>query len=68
MDDSPPTLALPAPSTHDLHTHTAVTVVEPTDQAALTTIPSYSPPTDLEHLLASIPAPVHIQNVQFSVQ
>ncbi len=68
MDDCPPSLALPAPSTHDLPTHTAVTVVEPTDQAALTTIPPYSPPTDLENLLASIPAPVHIQHVQFSVQ
>jgi hypothetical protein len=68
MEGNPQPLALPTPSTHAPHTHTAITVVEPTEQTALTTIPSYSPPTDLENLLASIPAPVHIQNVQFSVQ
>jgi hypothetical protein len=42
--------------------------LEPDEQTALTTIPPYSPPTDLDNLLASIPAPIHIQHVQFSVQ
>jgi hypothetical protein len=68
MDESSPSLALPAPSTHNLPTNTAVTVLEHAEQMALTTIPPYSPPTDLENLLASIPAPVHIQHVHFSVQ
>jgi hypothetical protein len=68
MDGYPPSLALPAPSAHNLPVNTAVSVLEPAEQTALTTIPPYSPPTDLENLLASIPAPVHIQHVQFSIQ
>jgi hypothetical protein len=68
MDEGQQPLALLAPTTHDLPAHTAVSVLEPAEQTALTTLPPYAPPTDLENLLASIPAPVHIQHVQFTVQ
>ncbi len=68
MEGCPQPLALQAPTAHDMPVNTAVSVLEPEEQTALTTISPYSPPTDLENLLASIPAPVHIQHVQFSVQ
>jgi hypothetical protein len=68
MDESPKALALPAPTTPEHPAGTAVQVIAPDDHHTPTTIHAYNPPSDLESIIASIPAPVHISNVQFNVQ
>ena len=56
MDESPKALALPAPTTPEHQACTAVQVIAPEDHHTPTTIHAYNPPTDLESIIASIPA------------
>jgi hypothetical protein len=68
MEECQQPLALPAPNTPTLPTEHTVQTVAPATHQTPTTIHAYTPPTELESLIDSIPAPVYIQNVQFNVQ
>ena len=60
MEECQNPLAIQAPTTSAQNTGTAVQVVKPANHQTPTTLAVSTPPTDLEDLIASIPAPVHI--------
>jgi hypothetical protein len=72
MEDNQQPLALPAPSENSEHTHdearNEILAVQPTTHNAPTTLPVATPHGDLAALIESIPAPIHIENAQFTIQ
>lgn len=67
MEDAPAQLALPAPATLTQPSGPPVAEIIPTYHAAPTTIQATTPHGDLMALIDSIPAPIHIEHLQFMV-
>jgi hypothetical protein len=67
MEDNQQQLVIAAPTDPSPPTGTAVSAIQPAAHHAPTTMPISTPIVDLAALIEAIPAPVHIENVQFTV-
>ena len=67
MEEGKAPLALPAPEVQAHPSSPQIRAVQPAPHQTTTTIPATTPHGDLTALIESIPAPINIENIQFTV-
>jgi hypothetical protein len=68
MEDAQAPLTIHAPPAEIQQTGPPVRAIQPITHQGPTTIQAATPHEDLTALIDSIPAPIHIENIQFTMQ